>query len=133
MMPEENVELVRRAEEAWNTGGIDDLLPFYPEDVVWYPFPDAPGWADGLHGHNGIREIMAGWSESFDDYRISTTEIRDLGGVIVSLGEISGTIKGSDAPMRQPIGVVASDFRDGKIGCARFFPTWQEALDAAGL
>ena len=44
-MSQEHVELVRRAGDAWNSGGIEALLEFYPEDVVWYPFrmrPRAP-------------------------------------------------------------------------------------------
>ena len=36
-------------------------------------------------------------------------------------------------PVRQPMGSVAWDFRGGKIGKARFFPSWEEALEAAGL
>ncbi len=68
-MSEENVELLRKATEAWNSGGIEAMLPFYPEDVIWYPFPDAPVGRDGLHGHDGIREIMAGWIEGFTDFQ----------------------------------------------------------------
>jgi hypothetical protein len=38
-MSEANLALVLHAADAWNSGGADDLLAFYPEDVVWYPFP----------------------------------------------------------------------------------------------
>ena len=43
--------------------------------------------------------------------------------------------RGADSgePVRQPIGVVYSDFRDGQIGEASFFRSWPEALAAAGL
>ena len=129
-MSEESVELVRKAAAAWNSGGPEGLLPFYPEDVVWYPFPNAPGSAGGLHGHDGIREVMAGWTDSFEDFSLVTNELRDLGDKVVWLGQISGTIKGSNVPVRQPVGSFAWDFRDGKIGKASFFPSWEEALEA---
>ena len=132
-MSQTNVELVRRAVDAWNSEGVEPLLEFYPEDVIWFPFPDSPDSADGFRGHDGIREVMAGWSDSFDEFAVVTTEIRDCGDKVVWLGEISGRIKGSRVPVHQPMGSVASDFRGGKIGKARFFPSWEEALEAAGL
>ena len=132
-MSEENVELLRRATEAWNSDGIEGMLRFYPEDVIWYPFPDAPVGRDGLRGHGGIREITAGWIEGFTEFKVTTHELRDLGDIVLALGEASGTIKGSDVPVRQPMGSVAWDFRDGTIGRARFFPSWEATLEAAGV
>ncbi len=132
-MSEENVALVLHAVDAWNSGGVDDMLAFYPEDVVWYPFPDAPASSGGLHGHAGIREIMEGWTDGFDQFSVATHECRDLGDMVLWLGEISGTIKGSGIDVRQPMGSVGSDFRAGKIGRVRFFPSWKEALGAAGI
>ena len=38
-MSQEGVEIVGKVIAAWNTGGIDAMLSFVPEDVVWYPFP----------------------------------------------------------------------------------------------
>jgi ketosteroid isomerase-like protein len=132
-MSEENVELVRQLGEAWNSGGTDAILRFCPEDAIWYPFPDAPFSRDGLRGHDGIREVMAGWIESFADFAVTTDEVRDLGETVVALGEISGTLRGSDISVRQPMGSIFSDFRRGMIGKARFFPSWEATLEAAGL
>lgn len=132
-MSQENVELVRGAAEAWAEGGLEAILAFYPEDVVWFPFPDAPENQDGFRGHAGIREVMDGWFESFDDYEAWTDEIRDCGDEVVALGAMSGTMKGSRLRVEQPLGSVAWDFRNGKIGKVRWFPSWKAALEAAGL
>ncbi len=132
-MSQENVELVRKATEAWDSGGVEATLQFYPEDVVWYPFPDSPDSVDGFQGHDGIREVMRGWTDSFDEYSASSREFRDYGEKVVALGEMSGLIKASGMPVRQPLGMVAWDFRDGKIGRASFFPSWEEALEAVGV
>jgi ketosteroid isomerase-like protein len=107
-MSQENVEVARKLADAWNSGGVEALLASYPEDVVWYPFPDAPENASGFHGHDGIRDVMGGWSDSFDDYTAVFDEIRDLGDTVVLLG-------------------------GGRIGKQSFFPSWEEALEAVGL
>jgi hypothetical protein len=36
-------------------------------------------------------------------------------------------------PIRQPVGIVVSDFRDGRIGKVRSYFNWQEARQAMGL
>jgi hypothetical protein len=54
-------------------------------------------------------------------------------GRVLALFELTGLIKDSGAAIRQAFGAVNSDFRDGGFGETRFFNTWQEALDAAGL
>ena len=132
-MSQANVEVVRKAVDAWNSGGVEAVLAFYPEDVVWYPFPDAPENASGFHGHDGIRELMGGWSDGFDDYTVVTDEIRDLGDTVVALGEMVGVMKDSNATVRQPMGSVVTDFRGGRIGETRFFLSWEATLEAVGL
>ncbi len=99
-MSQENVELVRKAVDAWNSGGVD---------------------------------VMRGWNDSFDEYTVAACEIRDLDDKVVWLGEMAGLIRGSEVAVRQPMGSCAWDFRAGKIGKARFFPSWEEALEAAEL
>jgi hypothetical protein len=37
---------------------------------------------------------------------------------------------GLDATLRQPIGAVYFDFRDGRVGAIRFFLTWKQILEA---
>ena len=132
-MAQENVDVLRKAADALNSGGVEALLQFFPEDVVLYPFPDAPESSGGFHGHDGIREVMSGWNDSFEDFTVATGEIRDNGDNLVALGEISGIIRGSAVPVRQPMGIIAWDFRGGKIGKSRFFPSWEQALEAVGL
>ena len=89
-MSQENVELVRKAIDAWNSDGVEALLEFYTEDVVWYPFPDSPDSVSGFNGHYGIREVMRGFTDSFEEYTVTAGEVRDHGDKVVGLGEISG-------------------------------------------
>jgi ketosteroid isomerase-like protein len=118
---------------AWNSGGVEATLPFYSEDTVWFPFPDAPESTTGFRGHDGVRKLMGDLTSSFESFDVATHEIRDLGDTVLWFGEMSGAINGSSVPIRQTMASVASDFRDGRIGTARFFPSWEEALEAVGL
>ena len=131
-MSQENADLVRRIFEADGADSAEAVLPFVPADVVWHPPPD---WIEDsdYRGHDGVREAMGVFTGTFDDYHAELHEARDAGDRVVALVWQSGAIKGSHEPVRQPIGVVYADFRDGQIGEAFFFRSWAEALQAAGL
>ena len=132
-MSEENVQAMREIVEAWNTTGLDALLEFCPEDVVWFPFHEWPDGDEPRRGHAGVRELMAAWTDYFDGYQVHIQEIRDLDDRVVAHGEMAGQAKGTGVPIRQPLGWVASDFRQGQIGEVHFFLTRDETLEAAGL
>jgi SnoaL-like polyketide cyclase. len=132
-MSEANVELTRRAVEAWNSGGVEGVLRFCPDDVVWHPFPQWPDGAEPRAGHDGVRELMQAWLDNFDDFKLVLDEARDLGHQVLLLGAMDGQSKGSGSLIHQPFGWVCADFREGLIGEMRFFLTRQEALNAAGL
>jgi ketosteroid isomerase-like protein len=132
-MSEENVEIVRAAFEVLAVRGVEAAVDeFAAPDGVWYT---APEWVEGseYHGHDGLRFLFSVFSDTFDNWTIDVMELRDAGGSVVALIEHGGKIKGTDDPIKQPMGNVCSDFRQGKIGKAQFFQTWREALEAAGL
>ncbi len=131
-MSQENVEVVKESLAAYADGGIEVLLPFVRPDVVCYPFPE---WVEeGVYrGHDGVRKVATIWTDTFDDFRVEFDEVEDHGSNVVALGTISGLIKVTGAPLRQPMGVVYSSFRNGLIGEIHFFTTWQQALKAVGL
>jgi ketosteroid isomerase-like protein len=136
-MPEKSttphpVALVQVSFDAHRAGGIEAALPFYSDNCTW----DAgPGWVEDriYHGHDGLRMLDGVFRENFEDYALTVPEIRDLGERVLALYEATGRIKGSGSPIRQPIGIVFSGFNDGKIGEARSFFSWREALEAVGL
>jgi hypothetical protein len=130
-MSQENVELVREAVEAYNTGGIDALLPFFPPDVVVYPIPE---WVEDpvYEGHDGFRRLIA-WMDDFDDVGWEIQEMREARGGVLVRADLTGRMKASGVAVRQEFGIVGSDFRDGMVGEWRFFRTWPEALKAVGL
>ncbi len=131
-MSRANVELVKRIYEAFAAGGAEAIVPYFPSDVVFIAFPE---WLEQSEfpGHDGVRAITAVWTESFDDFGFEVSDIRETGDGVVMLGETVGQIKDSGVPIRQPLGMVYSDFRDDGPGRVCSFLTWREALEAAGL
>ena len=131
-MSQENVELVKRGYAAFAADGIEALVPSFTPDVLMHPFPE---WLEQpvYRGHDGVRAIIAVWTENFDDFTLEVARYDEVGDRVLMLGETAGRIKGSGVPIRQPLGTVFSDFRDGRIGATHNFLTWQQALEAVGL
>ncbi len=131
-MSQENLEIVKESLAAYADGGIEVLLPFLRRDVVCYPYPE---WVEeGVYrGHDDFRKVATIWTDTFDGFRVEFDELQDHGSRVVALGTIGGLIKVTGAPLREPVGVVYSGFRNGLIGEMHFFTTRQQALKAVGL
>ncbi|HEX4562869.1 MAG TPA: nuclear transport factor 2 family protein [Solirubrobacteraceae bacterium] len=128
----ENAELVEKALQAFATGGAEAAMPFLSPSVAWYPtdrWLDAPAY----HGHDGMRELAAAFSDNFDEWSWEVHEIRDTQDLVVAAITMTARIKNSDSPISQPLGLVVSELHDGTIGEVRVFASWREALETAGV
>jgi ketosteroid isomerase-like protein len=132
-MSEENVEIVRRAFEAFTRGDIEAVLRMCDEDVVVTQAQELPGVPPPQRGHEGVLIAFAYWPQQWDDYRI---EIR---GVIADPGDhvVVGT-RESGRGKQSGVDVVAEftflfTVRDKKITELRTFVQEDQALEAAGL
>jgi len=130
-MSEEAIKIIRQAFDDFGSHGIEGLLAHTSPDVVVYPFPE---WMEApmYVGHQGYRELIDGWTEGFDEFVPEIHELREAGDQVVWLGWNTGRIRGTNLPIRQPVGGIFL-FRDGQVAESRFFMTWEEALEAAGL
>jgi ketosteroid isomerase-like protein len=129
---EDNVELVRGAFRALNAGGIEAALAFFAPDCVWYP---TDRWLEGsaYRGHEGMRTLVAAFSDNFDHWEFEVQDTRDMGDRVIARSEMRGRIKDSGATISQPIGLVVSDFGDDTFREVRVFASWREALEAVGI
>jgi ketosteroid isomerase-like protein len=129
-MPQENVELVHRAYDAFNRRDWEGFLALMDDEVeVESRLVTMEG---GYHGHEGLRRWWDDFLGAFPDYTAEIEELRDLGDV--TLGHIRGWghIAASDTPLVDPFWQV-SRWRDGKCVWWRNCATEAEALEAAGL
>jgi ketosteroid isomerase-like protein len=132
-MSQENVEIVRRAMEAFERDGIQGLIEYAHPDGVFYP---DPSWLEDreYRGRAAYLAFHKTQTDAFgDDFRADVREIRSVGDCVVVFTEVVGQAKGSGVPIRQQAAHVFSDFRDGMIGEDRSFLSWDAALKAVGL
>jgi ketosteroid isomerase-like protein len=130
-MSQENVEVVRRALEAYGREGLDGSLRYYHPEVE---LTSTAGYIEPATycGHEGLRRYLGSMEEEFEDLRIEPVELIDAGEQVISSVRISGRGKASGAPVALTLISVGS-LRDGMVYRVRNYPDMAAALEAAGL
>jgi ketosteroid isomerase-like protein len=130
-MSQENVEILRRAVDAFDRGDRTAWLALLDEDYVITPAADWPGARE-------IRGGEAGWEFYRDvaqtlDFERSRIEFTDAGrDKVVAHQRNEGRGHASGAAVELDYWIVAT-FRDGKILRNEWFTDHAETLEAAGL
>jgi ketosteroid isomerase-like protein len=129
-MSQENVELARRAFDAFNRRDLDAFLALMDDRVEAGSRQVAI--EGGYHGHQGLRRWWTDLFAAFPRYTADVEELRDLGDVM--LVRIRGAAQSAhgDTLMLDRFWQVAR-WRDGKCIWWRNCSTEAEAREAAGL
>ena len=130
-MPQENVEILRRAMPNSAPADPDALISILDENVEWDyvgSFPEI----QTAHGPAEVREFLRGWSEAFDDFGIQAEEMVDTGDSVAVHVRQWGRGKDTGAEVESHTWQVFT-FRNGKVVHCRGYETKAEALEAAGL
>jgi ketosteroid isomerase-like protein len=138
-MSEENVEIVRQANEAFQRAaeGDDDpgavfdtgLLADDWEWVLANPFEGKSVW----RGRQEFVEFLRAWTGEFEDYSIRFEQLIDAGDDrVVIIYRQRGTGKESGIPVEMHGGAI-SELRDGRVIRTTNYPDHVEALEAVGL
>jgi ketosteroid isomerase-like protein len=131
-MSHEQVEIVRRAIDAYNRRDVDGFLESTTEDYLLFTAVAGAVEVGGIRGREGIRRYFDVLDEAWEEFRIIADDVRDLGDRVLGIGRTEGRGRVSGVPVDSPYGVVA-DFRDGKRWRDRGFLDHDEAMRAAGL
>jgi ketosteroid isomerase-like protein len=129
-MSQENVDLTRRAFQAFDDRDLDALLAMLDDDVE--AFPILAGMDGGYRGHDGIRRWWAELFGTFPDFKAEVVEVRDFGDLTIAVLRVRGHGAESDTPVDAAAWHV-SQFRHGKCIGWRVYTSEREALEAAGL
>jgi ketosteroid isomerase-like protein len=127
---EANVDLARRAFEAFAERDVDALLELMHPELEFLPVT-ANLTTGGLpyRGSEGIRRYIEDVARVWDELRVFPSEYRDLGDTVVALGRIHG--RGGGMIIDRPTGWVWR-MRDDMIVWGRVYTSQEEALRAAG-
>ena len=132
-MPQDKVEVARRAVDAYNRRDVDGLFAeLATPDFEWYPGIVRALDGGGYRGREGVDRFAADTSENWAELQIIAEEFRDLGDRVLVLGRIKGRGKGSGAPVDAPQAMIL-DFRGDRIWRYRVYFDHTEGLRAAGL
>jgi ketosteroid isomerase-like protein len=131
-MSKENVDLVRRALEAFPRGDMEEMLSFMDPEGEFHSA--IVGGAEGnvYWGHEGFRRWYADSFESFEELQNEWTEFRDLGDRVLAFGHVQARGRESGVEINSPMGWVFT-VRGGKLVKAEGFLDPAQAREAAGL
>jgi ketosteroid isomerase-like protein len=129
-LPQENVEIVRRAIAAFSAGDAEAFAGLTTPDLEWRT---GLGAVEGevFLGHDGVRTYFARLASAWDEFRFIADEYRDLADTVLVLGHLRGRGRGGRVPVGSPVGAVW-DLREGKVWRLRAYLDQAEAIAAAG-
>lgn len=130
-MSSSNVEIVRRAVEAFNRHDVRELEGLFarPAEIV----PLRAALEDTVYrGANAVSEFFADSDESWEGLRYGVEDINDLGDVLLFRARLQGRGRTSGANVDVEVTSVVR-FEDGKIASLRAYQDHADALAAAGL
>jgi ketosteroid isomerase-like protein len=134
-MSQENVEIVRRALDAFSRRELQTLeKQFCEEDFEFVSFFTAVDAEEATYrGSNAWRDYAAVMDEMWSDWRLEDIALFDAGdqGVVCRM-RLVGAGKLSGVPVDRPVGLIYQ-LRDGKLWRVRSYANPSEALTAAGL
>lgn len=125
------VEVVRRANEAWNRRDLDSLLRLLSPEVVYRPLANFTESAE-RRGHEQFRrfaeEFLEPWAE---DFTTKLDTVRLYGDAVIARVLFTGHSRGSGVEISERMFIVYR-VRDGLITRWEDFADRQDALRAAG-
>jgi hypothetical protein len=129
-MSQENVETVKAAYKAFQSGDVQTALQGLAPDVE-YVAPDPLPWGGTFRGHE---EVAASWgriAENLDDFGVEAVKVLDAGDHVVVVGRASGRAKASGTQISNDY-VQLFEFGNGKAVRVRIYSDPTETLRALG-
>jgi ketosteroid isomerase-like protein len=132
-MSEQNVEIVRRAVEAFNELGFEGVgaSGLVTDDIEFHEPPEQPA-PRVARGREEMQKLSGEFDEAWENHQSEPREIRTIDADRVLLVSVEH-FKGRDGiELEAPFAAIFT-LRDGKIASWQAFWDKQKALEAAGL
>jgi len=127
-MPQENVEIARRAYEAWHRGDVDAAYEDFAPDLE-LDLSRAVGTDRGVYSLNQMRRLAEEFWEAWETVQVGAEYIDAGDHVVISF---TNRLRGRDGIEVQARGTWLGTIRDGLIVRICLYQEVQEALEAAG-
>jgi ketosteroid isomerase-like protein len=136
-MSQENVEIVRRLFDAASRGDATTVFSMYDQEVEFdstrSPLPRLVGGGSVYVGHEGLRRFFRERSEHMEEIKDNCDELIEAGEDVVSVVTTRARGRASGVEVAGPSYAAIWTLRDGKIVRVVWFPTREEAVEAAGV
>jgi ketosteroid isomerase-like protein len=126
----ENVEVIRRGYEAFQTRGEEAIFEFLDPEVEVRPIDEPPVGLRSYRGHEGFRRYLADTREVWGRFGWEAGELIDAGESVVARTRFYAEGRASGLPVEATVYIVWV-VRDGKAVSARGYLDRDEALAAA--
>jgi ketosteroid isomerase-like protein len=128
---EQNVELSKRVQDAFNRGDLDELLGYISPDTEWEISENNPA-ARTLHGRDEIRAYLEDWRDTVHGLHYDVTRYIDAGDAVVQVGTMSGRAGHGGPELTVPLAFVTY-FEDGVPVRTEEYLDVAQAHEAAGI
>jgi ketosteroid isomerase-like protein len=132
LISEQNVEILRRAYEAFNSEDIGRILAFAHPDFETAVPPELSAEPDIYRGHDGIRRYFRTFQDAMDEIRFEPERFWDVGESVVAVVGLNAKGRQSGISVEQRLAQVWT-FHDGKAIEVRTYASLSEALESVGL
>ena len=130
-MSQENVEIVRQANETFNRGDIEGVLTYYAEDAEFEDLMNAPDLPRVVRGIEAVRQVLMTWVQTFEEFRAEIAEYIDVEHHVVCVTDYYG--KGREGVTIELRTGDLVEIRDGKVIRVTIgYESREEALEAVG-
>jgi uncharacterized protein len=128
----ENVELVRRGFEAFNSGDIDRILSFTGPDLEIEVPPGLSAEPDTYRGHAGVRRYFQSFDEAMDEVHFQAERFWDAADAVVVDARVTARGKQTAILVEQRAAQLWT-IRGGRVIRIRAYASLSEALETIGL
>jgi ketosteroid isomerase-like protein len=131
-MSQQNVDIVRRGLEVFNSEDLERILTFmHPEFEAEVP-AELSAEPDTYSGHDGIRRYFESFRDAMDEIRFHPERFWDAGESVVVAARLTAKGRQTEIPVEQRFAQVWS-IRDGRAIGVKTYATVAQALQAVGL
>jgi ketosteroid isomerase-like protein len=131
-MSRQQVDRLRLAYEALNSGDLDAATAGLPPDFEFIPPPMLPE-GDTYRGPQGLRELWQTWSGTFPDFHVQVEEMIDAGDKVIVMAAVSGTATDSGLEVKTPSFAWVWSFDGDTPIRMEAMPNRATAVEAVGL
>ena len=134
-MPQENVEILRAAFEAWNAGDMEALFAHFHPELVYHPRADEPDPSPHV-GRDAYERLANGFADSFSEVTYEVLELIDAGDYVIISTVLHAVPRGQGSASAAGVSdtyVFVNKQRDGLVVEGWEYKTEREALKVVGM